>query len=87
MISPQTLCRSASKTKFSLQELALFKQITEIGDKFSLYWLKNSQCINEIIVKSDVKDSWNDIKSKIDELVNVEWESSTAIKDIAERQK
>lgn len=87
VLTDLALCRSASKTKFSLQELALFKQITEIGDKFSLYWLKNSQCINEIIVKSDVKDSWNDIKSKIDELVNVEWETSTAIKDIAERQK
>lgn len=81
------MCRSASKTKFSLQELALFKQITEIGDKFSEYWLKNSQCINEIIGNSDVKEAWSDIKSKIDDLVTVQWEKSAAIKDIAERQK
>lgn len=67
--------------------MALLKQITEIGDKFSEYWLKNSQCIHEIISNSDVNDSWDDIKRKIDNLVKVQWKKSADIKDIAERQK
>ncbi|XP_055306902.1 uncharacterized protein LOC129571162 [Sitodiplosis mosellana] len=75
---------------FSFQEYGLSDIFEGIGKKLREHWA-NVKCISEVVGKavqdSEVKSAWDETKTKIDTLANVEWKKCFEVTDAIERSK
>lgn len=88
LIQIVTAAPSSSK-KFSLQDFALSKLISEIENKLKDQ-LVDIECIRNVIEKvvgdSELKAIWDESNAKLDNLITVEWPKCLEIEDIPEQQ-